>query len=516
MYDLNTPFPVWCNTCHLSDIWDPRDYGREYDFSKNFFEQFKELKYSIPHKALDQNERNGEGCEYANLCYTSKDIYLSFDTIGSEYIKYSAHVLKKNKNCVDCLIIKANERCYELVRSSSNYNSSFLVESDQCVDSHFLYDCSNCVNCCLSSNLRNKSNVFRNKQLTPEEYRKAVAELRLDTYSGQEKSKKEFLGMAQKAIHQYADIKNSVNVVGDFIESSKNLYHCYGLAAGSENTKYAFLGGGASKDSEDTVYTGKIEQCYEFTLGGRGASRVLFSLSCGGSTKDSMYCDYCRGCSDCFGCVNLQKKQYCILNKQYSKEEYFELLPKIIKQMQDMPYVDKLGRVYTFGEFFPAEISPFAYNETTAFEEEPLSKEQILSLGYAWKDPEVKSYVPTIKIYQVADSIIDIPDSITNEIIECPNRGDVDKRCTGAYRILKDELAFYRQMNLPVPRFCPNCRYHDRLKWRNPFRFYTRECMCTLPKHGHGEKCSNTFETMYSPERPEIIYCKECYQKEIY
>src|SRR3989338_5776331 len=58
MYHPDTPFPLWCVQCHLSDIWDARDYAREYDFSRNFFEQFKELKYSIPHRALDQNERN--------------------------------------------------------------------------------------------------------------------------------------------------------------------------------------------------------------------------------------------------------------------------------------------------------------------------------------------------------------------------------------------------------------------------------------------------------------------------
>ena len=515
MYHPETPLPVWCVKCHLSDVWDARDYGQEYDFSKPFFEQFRNLKYKIPHRALDQNERNGEGCEYSNLCYTSKDIYLSFDTIGCEHIKYSSHNLKKNQNCVDCLLIRANDRGYELIQASQNYNSSFLVESDQCVESHFLYDCSNCVNCCLSSNLRNKSYVFNNRQLSREEYQKAVSSLELGTYSGQQKAKSLFVEIAQKAIHRYANIKNCVNVVGDFIENSKNLYHCYGIAAGSENTKYAFLGGGVSKDSQDLVFTGRLEQCYEFTLGGRGASKVLLSLSCGGTTKDSIYCDNCRGCSDCFGCVNLNKKQYCIFNKQYSKKEYQELLPRIIKHMDDMPYVDKKDRVYKYGEFFPTEISTFAYNETAAFEEQSLSKDEIISSGYKWRDMESKVYAPTIGIEAIPDNIKDVSDSICDEVIECPNQGKVETRCTSAYRILPDELIFYRQMNLPIPRYCPNCRYHQRLAWRNPFHFYRRECMCELSNHAHKEKCQNEFETMYAPDRPEKIYCKECYQQEV-
>ena len=514
MYPPDTLFPSWCVKCHLSDDWDALDYGKEYDFSKNFFEQFKELKYSIPHRALDQNERNGAGCEYSNLCYTSKDAYLSFNIIGSEYIKYSGHVLKHNKNCLDSLIIKANDRGYELVQSTQNYNSTFLVESDQCIDSHFLYDCSNCVNCCLSSNLRNKSNVFRNKQLSREEYKKAVATLNLETYSGQMRAKKEFLEMTQKAIHRHAYIKNSVNTIGDFIENSKNIYHSYGIA-NSENVKYAFFGANTIKDSQDVIFVGKVEECYEFTLGGRGANKVILSLSCGGGCKDLYYSDNCRGCSDCFGCVNLQKKQYCIFNKQYSKEDYFDLVEKIKKHMNDMPYIDKAGHRYTFGEFFPTEISPFAYNETVAFEECPLSKEETLSLGYKWKDKEQKSYTPTIKIDMLPDSINDVSGDICNEIIECPNQGDTKTQCTSAYRILPDELSFYRQMNLPIPRYCPNCRYHDRLIWKNPFRFYQRECMCVLPNHSHDEKCSNEFATLYAPGKPEKIYCKECYQREV-
>jgi len=34
--------------------------------------------------------------------------------------------------------------------------------------------------------------------------------------------------------------------------------------------------------------------------------------------------------------------------------------------------------------------------------------------------------------------------------------------------------------------------------------------------HLHGdEKCMNEFETAYTADRSEIVYCEECYQKEI-
>src|SRR3989344_2003233 len=515
MYSSDSLIPTWCVKCHLSDNWDAFDYGRDYDFSEPFFEQFKKLKSVVPHRALDQNERNGEGCEYANFCYTSKNIYLSFVSPSNENIKYSRCFFKHNKNCLDSLIIKANEKGYELVRSSQNYNSTFLVESDRCISSHFLYDCSNCNNCCISSSLRNKSYVFRNKQLTKEEYENSITTLKLDTYSGQCEAKDKFTELAKKAIHKHAYIKNSVNVVGDFIENSKNIYHCYGLVDG-ENMKYVFFGVNTTKDSQDLVFTGKVEECYEFAIGGRGGSRVFYSFSCGGGSKNLFYSDQCKGCSDCFGCAGLNKKQYCILNKQYGKDEYFELVDRIKVHMNEMPYINKIGRKYLYGEYFPEEISPFAYNETIAFEEHPITKEEAILLGYKWKEPELKSYSSTVTTEDLLDSIHDVSDAICDEVIKCPNKGDTKTQCLSAYRILRDELAFYRQMNLPLPRLCPNCRYYQRLKWKNPFRFYKRDCMCDLAGHEHDGKCMNEFETMYAPSRPEKILCKQCYQKEVY
>ena len=64
--------------------------------------------------------------------------------------------------------------------------------------------------------------------------------------------------------------------------------------------------------------------------------------------------------------ASASKKQYCILNRQYTKEEYEALLPKIKKHMTDMPYVDAKGSKYTTENSSPN--SPFAYNETMAQE----------------------------------------------------------------------------------------------------------------------------------------------------
>jgi len=104
-------------------------------------------------------------------------------------------------------------------------------------------------------------------------------------------------------------------------------------------------------------------------------------------------------------------------------------------------------------------------------------------------------------------------------------------QCTTAFRIIPEELQFYRRMNLPLPRLCPNCRHYERLAQRNPLKLWHRSCACggrksqapntksqyeNTAKYQHGEApCPNEFETTYSPERPEIVYCEQCYQSEV-
>ena len=103
-----------------------------------------------------------------------------------------------------------------------------------------------------------------------------------------------------------------------------------------------------------------------------------------------------------------------------------------------------------------------------------------------------------------------VNNNITKEIIQCATTNQEEKEkynCTEAFKIIPQELEFYKKLNLPLPRYCPNCRHHQRLKNRNPFKLYTRTCQ--------KEGCHNTFQTTYSPDRPEIVYCEKCYNKEV-
>ena len=189
-------------------------------------------------------------------------------------------------------------------------------------------------------------------------------------------------------------------------------------------------------------------------------------------------------------------------------------MPKIIQHMNAMPYVDAKGRVFKYGEFFPYDISPFAYNETIAQEYYPLSRKEVSDFGFRWYDRVERDYRITMKEADIPDAAGSVPDAIIKEVIECANQGLEKSGCTTAFRVTPQELAFYKKLNLPLPHFCPNCRHFNRVNKRNPMKLWIRKCMCNLQNHVHEGACPNIFETIFSPEKLEIIFREECYQKE--
>lgn len=195
-----------------------------------------------------------------------------------------------------------------------------------------------------------------------------------------------------------------------------------------------------------------------------------------------------------FGCIGLSKYKYCILNKQYAKNSYNSLVKKIIAHMNEMPFTDRKGRIYRYGEFFPIELSPFAYNETVAQEYFPLSAEAAVKAGYQWveKKKEAKK--------------------AEGDIRECAHAFNCTEQCTGVFRVISQERSFYQKMHISLPTLCPNCRHYQRLKKRNPLKLWHRRCDYKEEGHFHGENpCPHEFKTSYSPERKDVVYSEECY-----
>jgi len=304
----------------------------------------------------------------------------------------------------------------------------------------------------------------------------------------------------QKAIHKYLALKNCVNVVGENVTNSVNSYWVFD-SDDLENVRYSSRVLSGTKDSMDiSSYGYGCEMSYEaYGLGG-GASNCLFTRQCVEGIDHVDYSDLCTNSNDLFGCICLRKKSFCILNKQYSKEEYAALKERIISRMREDG---------EYGEYFPGSISPFGYNESTAMLYYPLTKEDALALGYGWNDamPETKGR-ETMQWAAVPDRIEQVDEAIANEIFSC-------EKCKRNYKIIKQELRLLKKLGLSLPHHCSLCRHAERIALRNRSRFYHRQCMCENRGHDHAARCLVEFETTYAPDRPEIIYCEECYQTEV-
>ncbi|MDA2921924.1 hypothetical protein MYX07_01520 [Patescibacteria group bacterium AH-259-L07] len=527
-FSPDAPIKVWNHDAWWSDKWNSLEYGHKYDFSRPFFEQLRELMGSVPwpsRKAL-----NPINSDYCNHCGEYKNCYLSFVGSKCENIAYTVST-SHSRDSLDLLRVRDSELCYEDFDCYNCYQCFFSAHLDSCQDVWFSRNCVGCSNCFGCVNLKNKSYYMFNQPYSPAEYKQKRAAYDLGSF----KTIQEFLDRTQELWYQYPvkfmDGLKNTNVSGNYIYNSRNIYHSF-IVRGGENYRYCFHLSSGRDAMDYSLWSGGSELIYECSDSGRQNTRLKFCSDCYPACQGLEYCMSCHTCSNCFGCVGLKNKQYCILNKQYNKEEYEQLVPKIIQHMNDMSYEDKKGRVYKYGEFFPPELSPFAYNETPAQEYFPLTKRQARTRGYRWKDLETKEYKPTISWKDLPDNIKDVNDVILNEVILCQAWDSDDEKaqehnCTKAFKIIPQELQFYRRMNLPLPRKCFNSRHYERTKQRNPLKLWHRKCQCAGTKsdnkiykntveHFHDtDHCPNEFETSYAPERKEIVYCETCYQSEV-
>jgi len=496
-----------------SDKWDPLLFGMEYDFKTNFFTQFRKLWETVPLIAVsNSNEVNSE---YCNVADQSKDSYMTSGSFKIEKTLYSnrVYVIKDSADLYACF---RDELCYENIYCNDSYRLFFSKLCVSCIDSWFLYDCKNCSHCFGCTNLRNRQYCIWNEQYSKDEYFLKIKEFDLSSAKNISLFKEQFKKLYFKAIHKYATILKSVNVTGDAVENAKNCKMCFDITEGAEDCKYIHWGGIQEKDIYDSGpgCGDSAELMYETVDSGLHGSNIAFTNVVYGS-QNVRYALFCHDCVNIFGCISLRNKQYCILNKQYTKEEYEALVPKIIEHMNNIPYIDKNVRTYKYGEFFPFELAPFAYNESIARDYFPITKSEAVVKGYPWHDYSEKQYNITLQAAQIPDTISTVEDDILNQVIGCDHARKCDHQCTTAFKLTREELNFYRRMNFPIPKLCPNCRHYERLAQRNPMKLWHRQCMCNKNHSHHTGRCSNEFETSYAPDRKEIIYCESCYNAEV-
>jgi hypothetical protein len=487
IYSPDKPYKVYVHNEWYGDNWDPLDYGRDFDFNRKFSEQFYELLLDVPRINVFVFGENINS-EYVHDAYRLKNCYLIFDGEQAQDCCYGETFVKL-QDCVDFLLLQNSEGCYECTGCMDCYNLNFSRYSYNCANSWFLLDCHGCKDCFGCSNLKQKQYCIGNEQYSKEDYEKKIKEFDLGSYKKLQKlienSEKFFTTVPKKSMR---GVMNE-NVTGDSVSNSKDAAECYDCN-NLRDCKYCTNVLQDAKDCYDVdIWGDRLSRAYDCEGVGSGSDNVIADYYIGVNVSNVFHSYFClQNCHDLLGCVGVKQKKHCILNKQYSKEEYEKLFPKVVEHMK------KDGE---WGQFMDPALSDFAYNETVAQLYFPMTKEEVLAKGWKWKEKDEKEYQP--QTCEVPDRIGDVEDEICDEVLAC-------KDCGKNYKIVPQELKFYRKKGVPVPRLCYECRHTARLKMRNPRDLWEREC----------EKCKVELKSPYAPERPEKVYCEKCYLEEVY
>jgi len=502
MYPPESDYKIFSNDAWWSDTWDGLEFGRDFDFSRPFFDQFRELSLQVPRVAL-MNPK-AENAPYCNFADGNKNCHLVINSNFNQDSYYST-ILVDSRSCCDCMWVVKSELCYECCDLEGCYAVRFSRESMNCSDSLFLSECRGCSQCIGCVNLRNKRLYIFNTPVTEEEFLRVKRSLR--SRDALTRFSEKFEQFRLSIPHPGRHLIQCEESHGDHLSRCRNMHQSF-EGFDSQDCSYSNIFSNM-RDCYDCNATNEAELSLENTsfMG----SHHLFTAFCRGSS-DLLYCWDCHVCSDCFGCIGLRNKQYCILNKQYAKEEYEKLVPMIIQNMQndgngaDMnpssPTTLKADTASgSWGEFFPVTMSPFAYNDTVAQEFFSLTQGEIL--GREWRLRDGEEAPPTvdqvIPAPHLPDSIDDSSDDVLQWVIAC-------EATHRPFKIIRQELELYRKIGVPIPCLHPDERHRRRVASRNPSKLWRRNC----------QKCGREMETSYDPGKKEIVNCEECFLKEVY
>lgn len=484
IYPPNTPFPVYHPNEWYGDLWDPLEFGREVQPSKPFFPQWHKLMLAVPRLGIDIV--NCENSDYCNYCGDDKNCYLDIAGEANEECFYNLFT-KYSKQCVDCTFVYNSELCYESISCYRCYEVWFSTYLEGCSSCYFCFDLKSCQDCLFCFNLRQKRFCLFNQQLTEKEYRKKLAEYRLDSYSGISAAKAIWqTKVLEQAIHRDVYALNSVDCTGNDIKGSKNCQRAFNISD-CEDSKFLYdvLDAKNCYDLNYSLYNPERSCELISTLNMKYSAFCMASHYC----SDSFYCDLCNNSSNLFGCIGLNRKEYCILNRQYSAEDYGTLKAKIIERMKAEG---------EWGEFFPAALSPFGYNETVADEYFPLNKEQAEEQGCRWTEKSERGLFDGNRT-ELADRIGDVNSDLVSKVLIC-------EQSKKPYKVILPEFKFYQKNNIPIPRRAPDQRHRDRTMKRNLRNLWTRKC----------DNCAAAITSSYPPKSSCTVYCEQCYQKAIY
>ena len=356
MYRSDSPYHALCKDCWWSDKWDACEIGRDFDFGRPFFEQYADLMKDAMWLYLF-GTRNVNS-EYVNQETDDKNCYHNAGGHFNEDCYYNTYSIY-SKDTVDGYWIIKSELCYECVQCERCFECDFCQDCEGCSDCTFCKECLSCENCFGSFGLRHKKFYVFNEQYSKKDYENFIKENK-GRYVLDAALHAEIASHFVKFPQPFAHHKRCEDSSGDYLLNTKNTLNSF-LAENTWDCGNLYVGLDL-KNCFDCTSFAWAELCYEV-----GSSIELYDCQFCSSTinvKFGQYCYQCQNSEHLFGCSGAKGKKYCILNKQYSEEEYFKLRERIIQHMREGG--GGAGQTGEYGEFFPMELSPFKYTDSVA------------------------------------------------------------------------------------------------------------------------------------------------------
>lgn len=432
-YHPDAPGQVVSDIEYYSKDWGeelPRDAHSDQPFFPQLLELIKESPFAAFH-STDSENSIGAGF------FGGVNTFMMFGTYNAKDSFYVCRC-KEVDRVFDAVCL---EQCQDTFSSGMSVRLNKCIQcfdAIDCINCQFLFDARNCEDCFCSTNLRRRKYVFKNEQLSEEEYKKRMADIDLSCRSTFEYWREEFRKLIQEeaVFPEHANvggqntngeyIMDGLNASGYFMSRPKDVHDGWFLFD-VENLDTCVIGANA----QDTYYTCVATRCRDIRF-----SFVLY---------DCQTCEFSINlddCEYCFGCVGLKKKKYHIFNKPYSEEDYWKTVDEIKCAMLERG---------EYGDSMPLWLSSYAPQVSFASIVAPLSKEELQNLKTPAYDPvqgmryAPEASVPIKNIDEVPDCIADVGEEWTKVQFE-------DKEEQRKFNVNARELKYRKEKGYPFPR----------------------------------------------------------------
>jgi hypothetical protein len=285
---------------------------------------------------------------------------------------------KNVNNVLNSVFVQQNSiNIYQSIWVLNSHNVFYSQHIRNSSDIFFSSELNWCSHCILCIGFSNISYCINNKQYTKEEY---------------ENEKLKILWNKWEFEKLYNDVKSNNWWNSELISQFNN--YC-------ENVEDAFYSSGVNNGKKIIFVwdSGDCKNCYDVFSAGMNAYD-FYAVAWAGYNSSNAYCCaevtiwchnvfysyFLENCSFCLFCSGLIWQSYCILNKQYTKEERYTKVDEIFWQMHED---------WTLWDFFPATMNPFYFNDTAAYLIDPtFTKEEVTAAWYLRRDEPIKVDIP--------------------------------------------------------------------------------------------------------------------------